>query len=430
MELTNKKILKITSVCIMLLIPFMQVFSRYLVRYGVINNNDSINPAIILYVFVPILLFIYIKDLTKSKRKLDIYDYIFYILIITGIIATLFSIDKYISIFGKEYRHEGLLSILSYYLLFINWKYNGTKKEICSFIKLITLIAVLNSIYALMQIYTNFNFILRFSEDKSMAFGLCINPNFFGSLIVTVLCIIIGHFLMNKKVDIKECLLIILLFISLINSQSTGPFITLIILVIFISLFLHMKKCLILKNVLILSIILVFTYIPIYFINMKVNGRCEMCDINKTMENGGHGRLNIWKNSLGIVKNNFITGVGFDNFYLAYPNPKMDSSISFSITGDSVEKTPLKEISIVDNAHNVYLHTLTTTGILGLIPYLLLCLLTFLKGLKSNNKLMFILLSGLVAYSVQAFANISVIEVAPIYFIIIGLMLSIKDSLI
>ena len=76
----------------------------------------------------------------------------------------------------------------------------------------------------------------------------------------------------------------------------------------------------------------------------------------------------------------------------------------------------------------MYLHTLISTAILGLVPYLILCLLTFIKGLKSENKLETILLAGFVAYSIQAFANISVIQVAPIYYIIIGLMFSIKQE--
>ena len=77
----------------------------------------------------------------------------------------------------------------------------------------------------------------------------------------------------------------------------------------------------------------------------------------------------------------------------------------------------------IDNAHNVYLHTLVTSGILGIIPLLVLLLYTFIHGLKSNNQYILMLLCGFVAYSVQAFTNISVIEVAPIYYIIIGLIL-------
>ena len=150
--------------------------------------------------------------------------------------------------------------------------------------------------------------------------------------------------------------------------------------------------------------------------------RCELCDINKTIESGGNGRIDIWKKSLNVFRKYPLVGVGFDNFYLAYPNPKVDNTISFIITGNEVIENS-NSYYLVDNAHNVYLHLLISTGLLGLIPYLILCLLTFIKGLKQNNKLVFILIQGFVAYSIQAFANISVIEVAPIYYIIMGLIL-------
>ena len=433
-KFSNKKILNIVALCILLIVPFLKFFSMNLEMFGIVKNYDNINPAIVLYISVPILLFIYIKDIIDSKRKLDIFDYIFYSLVLTGIISTIFSIDKNLAIFGKDFRHEGFLSILSYYLLFINYKVNGTKEDINKFFKLIIIIGLINSIYALLQIYTRFGFVLRYYDDPAMASGMCGNPNFFGSLIVTCLGIIISKILMDKKICIKHILIIITLFISLINSQSTGPFLTLLLILIFLPTFFYKKKCLILKNLILLIIILICTYLGVYFLNKyysiinNISIKCEMCknEIKETINNGGNGRLEIWENSIDIAKNNLFIGVGFDNFYLVYPNPKINNNMSFSFTDDGV-KLNYEYYYIIDNAHNVYLHTLVSTGILGLVPYLLLCLLTFIKGLKSKEKLSFILLGGFVAYSVQAFANISVVQVAPIYYIIIGLILSIKE---
>lgn len=425
-NITNKKILNIFTFCILIVIPLMKQLSFYLVKLNVMNEYDFINPAIVIYMSIPFLIFVYIKDIKDKKRKLDLYDYLFFILVVIGIIVTIFSMDKSISIFGKDYRHEGFLSILGYYLLFINWKVNGNKDDIIKYIKLFIIIGIINSIYAILQIYTSFDFILRYSNDIKMVSGLCGNPNFFGSLIVTVISMITCKFLMSKEITMKEIFLIILLFISLINSQSTGPFITYILLIILLIVFLFKKRCLVLKNMSILFIILVITYCSIYVINKYVYNfnRCEMCDINETVKTGGNGRLEIWKNSLNIVKDNPFIGVGFDNFYLAYSNPKNNGGTILTIENGVVKKIVLPEVDIVDNAHNIYLHNLVTMGILGLIPYLLLCLFTFIKGLKSKNKLIFILFSGFVAYSIQGFVNISVIQVAPIYFIIIGLILS------
>ena len=403
------------------------------------NNYDFINPAIILYVSVPFLIFVYIKDIVDKKRKLDIYDYLFYILVIVGIVSCIFSIDKMISIFGKDFRHEGFLSVLSYCLLFINWKENGSKEDIKKFLKLLITIAVINSIYALFQTYTNFDFVLTyFDYDGKMASGMCGNPNFFGSLIVTVLAIVTCNFLIDKeKLNYRKILLLILLFIALINSESTGPILTYIIFLIFLFVFLYIKKYKVLKRALVLCAILITSYLTLIPLNNnfvldkdgnKINkNETSISSIKKTIGSGGTGRLKIWENSLNIVKDNPVIGVGFDNFVLAYPNPKVENKVSLVLTNDGAHKEVLYYY-IVDNAHNVYLHTAVSSGLLGLIPYLLLCLLVFIKGLKFKNKLGILLLSGFVAYSIQAFANISVIQVAPIYYIIMGLILSLKEE--
>ena len=133
----------------------------------------------------------------------------------------------------------------------------------------------------------------------------------------------------------------------------------------------------------------------------------------------------MWKKSLEIVKENPINGVGYDNFHLGYYGDTNLSAVKF-ISVDGVTKAVLKYPEIFDNAHNVYLHTLVSSGILGFIPYILLCLLTFIKGLKTKDNLVMLLFGGFVAYSIQAFGNINVLQVAPIYYVIIGLILSIK----
>ena len=80
-KITDKKILYIFTTCILVFLPILKQASFYLVSYGVIKKYDSINPAYVLYFCIPFLIYIYIKNLIKTKRKLDIYDYLFYILI-------------------------------------------------------------------------------------------------------------------------------------------------------------------------------------------------------------------------------------------------------------------------------------------------------------------------------------------------------------
>ena len=103
-KINDKRILYIFTMCILFFIPILKQGSFYLVKYGVINNHDSINIAYVLYFCVPFFIYLYVKDLIKTKRKFDIYDYIFYLLIIAGIMSSLFAIDPKISWFGKSFR--------------------------------------------------------------------------------------------------------------------------------------------------------------------------------------------------------------------------------------------------------------------------------------------------------------------------------------
>lgn len=418
MKIDNKKILNIFTMCILIVQPIIYMCGSYLQHYNIISNRDFINSSMVFYFAIPFLIYIYIKEIKETKRKLDIFDYIFYTFIIVDILSVIFSIDKNIAIFGIKYRHEGFLSVLTYNLLFINWKNIGNIEDIKKYIKIFIIIALVESLYGYLQIYSPYSFILK--KHYLSAYGFCGHPNFFGSLIVTVLSIITCSFLMETKNNIKKSIIIILLFISLINTQSTGPFGTYVIIIILMIIYLIKKKKLVFVNIFILFALLIPTYLAVYSINTYAYkyDRCELCnvttfikkDINTSAEKISNGRFTIWKNTLEVVKKYPITGVGFDNLKFAYPNNP-------------------KASVYIDNAHNVYLHRLVTTGILGFIPYLILCLITFIIGLKSKEKGVMILLCGFVAYSIQAFANISVITVAPIYYIIIGLILSSKNKI-
>ena len=411
--LTKKNLLYILTFSALFLVQFTTVCVNYLVKYGIIQSSSSVNSATVLYVCCPFLLIIYIYDIFKNKRKLDIFDYILFGLFITGIISTIFAIEPKMSFWGSIYRHEGFVSIFTYYLLCMNWKVNGTKEDIKKIIKIILIIGIINSLYGLLQVYTKSNHILRYYINRKMAVGFCGHPNFFGTLMITCLGIMTCY-LLTEKITIKKIIIYLLFLISLINCQSTGPILTFVIMTIFLVIFYLVKKSLPLKKlilVIVLGLLIPGIYVVTIYVNKNSfnNSNCELCELQQTIMSGGTGRIEIWTNTLDVVKDNWLVGVGYDNLHKAY----------------SQDPTKLR---IVDNAHNVYLHTLVSTGILGFIPYMMLLILTFIKGIKSKNKSMFVLFSGFIAYSIQAFTNINVVQVAPVYYVIIGLMLSINEK--
>lgn len=82
---------------------------------------------------------------------------------------------------------------------------------------------------------------------------------------------------------------------------------------------------------------------------------------------------------------------------------------------------PYKEI--FDSAHNEYLHTLLTVGLLGLIAYVI-SLFAFIRGCFSNrrnNAYIAALAFGVICYSTQAFVNLNLPIVTPMLWLFLGI---------
>ena len=421
-----KRILYALTIASLIIPMFIKLMGYVLYEIGFVYDTNFINYGRIFYfIFIPLLL-IYLYDILKVRKKLDFFDYLFFLFFIISFFCIIFSKNYSDAIFGCWGRYHGFLAILTFNLLLNNWKNYGEKKDYKILLKIIIGIGIFNAIYSLLQMYTDFSFIER--NGHISAFGLCGNINFFGSLMVTELGIITTYYLLNKKNNFS-ILLIILFFISLYNSQSTGPFLTYIIYLILIIIYLLKRKLFNVKKYIVLIIILIITYFSIYNVNRiynkKINNEYSLNSFKTTINTGGNYRLEIWENTFSVIKKNWLIGIGYENLYLNYPGNKLNRGyVLVPTTNGLVDKELEREEYITDNAHNVYLHIFVETGTFGIITYLLLCLLTFIKALKSKNKEVSILLGGFVTYSIQAFSNISVITVAPIYYVIIGLILS------
>lgn len=451
-KITKKQILYIMTLLILILIPLTKLLGFYLQKYNVIESYAVLNSNYILYLTIPFQVYLYLKDNKVSNTKSHIIDLLIIILILATLTSSITAINPKFAFFGNTFRYEGFFVILGYYLLILNWKKYAEKDDIKRIIKILLIITVFHCIYGLLQEYTKFSFILRYTANNEMISGLAFNPNFFASLLVTSLALTTSIYLTNDKYKKNIIFLTILFTISLINTNTTGPLLTL-----FIVLFLQLIYLLILKKfsfkkyiILILTIILtITTTITINSKLFKIT-TCELCSTYQMIfkekeevkdpvdakplteedllkkpnpaESEGitNGRLDIWKTSINIFKSYPLTGIGYDNFYLAYHKGEY-YKIAFITDENGNQKAVKRYFHIVDNPHNVYLHVLVSTGILGFIPYMLLLLITSLVCLKYKN---IVLTSAFVAYSIQAFANINVIQVVPIYFIIIGLILS------
>jgi len=409
-KINVEKIIYIFIILIMILIPLLKLSTYIPVIEKFYINVFEIKRVYVLWGAIFFLLITYLYLIFSKKQKIGCIDIIIYILIVLAFISTKYAIDFEKAFFGEMYRYEGLLTILSYYFLILNVKSIKNEKYKKNIINVFIMIGVFQSLYALLQSYTDVSFIRRHSTGY-MAMGLCSNPNFFGSYIIMQL-LIVGYMYVYKPKKIY-LLLYILFAISLYIAESTGPVLSAVITLIF-SLFISTKKN---KRIIKLTLVLILSFIFAdlslkYVQNNKFDRELiESYDISndistitkKPMEEIGNGRLLIWKNSLPLVREYWLIGAGLDNFRDVYPN-----------SGNV----------IYDKAHNVYLQIAVTNGVPALIFFLILLFIAFIKGIIDKNAFLTPIYMAFIGYSIQAFLNVSVIDVAPYYYIIIGLIFS------
>ena len=368
---------------------------------------------VLLIVSLIVSLFLLIYKRVNHKYKFEIYDLLILLLCIVSCISTIYAIKPKTALIGLNARYEGLIALLYYYnLLYIaSFIEKDTKKII---VALIIISTVYQTIYALMQFF-DAPFVYKYIKTTRIwPMGTMTNPNFYSSLILMGVLSTIGLLVDSNKKYMKVILylIILFLFLGLIIGNTLSCIVGLIVCAIYLLIYLIKRKKV--K----VFILLFITFVVILFGAYKTNMTLLISDSKKTtnevveMSKGntqnsfGNNRIEIWSKSFNIVPYYLLHGAGVDNFFYAFGPNRLRIE----------DKT-------IDKAHNEYLQILITEGLFALIVYISLYLIVLLRGIK-NNKIYLIL--PVLGYMVQAFFNISVIEVAPIFFILLGMLIERK----
>lgn len=134
----------------------------------------------------------------------------------------------------------------------------------------------------------------------------------------------------------------------------------------------------------------------------------------------GTSRGYIWSRTLPLLKNAFLKGFGPDNYSLAFPQYDYIGKLRAFRNGTNV---------IVDKPHNMYLQIATNTGVLSLIAFLALAgiyvIQSFITYVKIEKNFMTFAGAGIFlaicGYLVTSFFNDSVVGIAPIFWVLLGL---------
>lgn len=332
-----------------------------------------------------------------------------------ALISTMFARIQRVALLGFQDRYEGLFSI-AYYLTLMILSSFLDKKHKKIIVNCIIFTGVIQAVYALLQTY---KLPWISNERPGVAQGFVTNPNFLGTFMTLCLCFSVGLFIDEEKISRKIIYIFtsIILMIGLLISNTASAGVALVFVLIYIFVYCIKKK----KIAKLIATIAIISISTIITSNL---GKTNMLkDLTQTAKEAtevakgnaddkfGSSRMFIWKNTLPIIPKYLLHGAGVDNFYFAFCEGPLQSDDG---------KT------VFDKAHNEYLQTLVTQGIFSLISYLALYALILKKGIKysfKENEIYLIL--SIIGYLTQAFFNISVIEVAPIFYISIGLCSSI-----
>lgn len=391
-------------------------------RYTILE----LSMGLIVFSFIGLVLNFINKKI--KKLKFDILDLLIIILIICGIISTIFAINTKIALYGFGGRNEGLLQLICYYMVFLNCKNLKDRNIKNNIITIIIFFSCIQSIYGILQFF-NIKSILGIDiiRHRYYSNGFETNPNFFGTVTIIGLSLSLTIYLFSKKrfATIITLFSSVLLFLGLLCSGAMSVMVASIFMIVCLIILFFILKIDLLKSLLKIIIVLPLLLIAYCAFDKYSDGfyfkqvnEC-MSEIGDSLSGNaeplyGSGRIYIWQKTLEIVPQNLWNGVGIENLYYAFG------------------ENPLKDINSggsVDKAHNEYLHKLITEGIFSLITYMfLLGIIAFksikkiLKNREKNSCQYCSLLICFIAYCVQAFFNISVISVAPMFYIVMGLL--------
>ncbi|WP_326511765.1 O-antigen ligase family protein [Clostridium intestinale] len=395
-----------------------------LIMHPFSDDSYYLPKTIFLYIMYFLLIFILLRD--RKNISLDKNDRVLIIYLGIALLSTIFSIKPMVSIFGTEIRYEGVIMLLFYGLTYYCGKnYLEINKKV---ILAVLVPAVIISIYSIFQFY-NIDPIPKDSYHARMLFnsiGTQGHRNFLSAYISLFLpCTIVLYILKGKKVYIGVAAV---LFASLLCTLTRSGWIAFIAYSLLGAVYIIInfnKKYLTRALILMIAFISIFGILD-YTSGEKISSRSDQLiydtksasgDLLKngkiTNEALGSARVYIWKVALKAIEKNPLIGSGTDTFRYSiekyFPEDGQDYIDAYG--------------AIIDKAHNEFLQIAATMGIPALIAYLVFIFLSLKNNIKNmwKSKINFIISITFIGYLIQSFFNISVINVAPLFWMGLGL---------
>lgn len=367
------------------------------------------------------------------KGELFPSDLLCVMLIIYACISLMFTqnIKESISLFYSELIYH----FIAYFCLMYSATMLSSEKLRKGVLYVFLGVAVFNVIIALLQ---TFGIVINpeatgqgFDFDSKACFGFTMNINFYAGLACVFTAAGLGafFFMKNKLIRISALVVAALGFYTSICTGARIAWVGNIAIVFFyiVSFIIMARKNPAVKSFLKILGIIVLVAVLILGIILAVNSGAIMNGIEETISQSGQGfdtfatyRGGIWRYGIASVGKYWATGTGLNNYIQAYY--------------DFPERSP--DIHISRKAHNEYIHTLATQGVFAfafhLLTHIYACFVGIRTVLKTKNDknryITWIFLGMFITYWCQSMFNVSVISVAPYFWISVGMIMPVKNQ--
>ncbi len=320
-----------------------------------------------------------------------------------AVISTLLAPDKLTALLGLPFRLTGFTTYFFCIILFILAAQSVHSEKL---LRAAIWSCVIVSLIAVLQ-YIGINPVPHeYFRDKMISYGTMGNPNFLG----TYTCFFLPAAILSYIYSKKKCWLLAasLIYAGVLVSITRGVWISsfLVFLMVVWYCLKHKDWRRPIAITMIMFILVTAVLAPLRDGLILARAGTIQREIKSGIElqdSAGASRMYIWKECFKLLPENWLFGMGPEHLQFA------------KITGSGNSR------ALADKAHNVYLEMAVTTGIFTLISYLAF-LSFFLRHRKGKREFLFF--SMVAVYIVQAFFNIDVVMVMPVWWIILGLSLA------
>lgn len=354
------------------------------------------------------------KKVNWKKSALDIPLLLF---IVSQIISTIFSIDPLTSIFGYYTRFNGgLLSTLSYALLYWAYVNNVTNNKQQKVIKYLIYSGVIVSVWAIFEKYGYSPSCLILNKEitadcwvqdvQTRVFATLGQPNWLAAYLVAIIPFVWQKDIKHKQ-SIFEISIYVVIFTALLFTKSRSGLVALLMIFIYFWLINYKDNIKFILKYAMLSFILIlilgsawnkalYEYFDVYQTKAVNNQELLITPSSEI-------RKLVWKGAIDVWSDNFWIGTGVETFGFSYYLKR------------PIEHNRTSEWNYTYNkAHNEFLNIAANSGIFGLFSFVLIILTVVYKNYRRKSEY----IASYMGLLITAFFGFLVVNTSLLFFLI------------